>query len=100
MLIKLVALFASVALSLPAVAQESEGAGDYAAQVAQGNPLSIPPGIYANTAERLSEFFAATKGARTIYAQDLKARIDAGTPSSCSTRARPRTTRRATFRAR
>ena len=77
---KLFAVLAAVAFAFPALAQQDDGAGDYAAQIAQGNPLEIPPGIYAATAARLSEFFAATKGARTIFAQDLKARIDAGTP--------------------
>jgi len=76
---KLFALLAAVALASPALAQE-EGAGDAASQIAPGNPLQIPPGIYAATAERLNEFFAATNGARTIFAKDLKARIDAGVP--------------------
>ncbi len=79
MMTKLVAVLAAVALAAPAVAQE-EGAGEYASQIAPGNPLQIPPGIYAYSAGKLADFFAATKGARTIFAQDLKARIDAGTP--------------------
>ncbi len=76
---KLFALLAAIALASPALAQE-EGAGDAASQIAAGNPLQIPPGIYAATAERLEQFFAATNGARTIFAKDLKARIDAGVP--------------------
>jgi len=77
---KLIAVLAAVAFAAPVLAQEEDGAGDYASQVAPGNPLHVPPGIYAYSAEKLAEFFAATNGARTIFAQDLKARIDAGTP--------------------
>jgi rhodanese-related sulfurtransferase len=74
---RILAALAVLALAAPALAQE-EGAGEYASTVAQGHPLDVPPGIYANTAARLSDFFAATNGARTIFARDLKARIDAG----------------------
>lgn len=74
---KLVALLAALAVSAPAVAQE-DWAGDYASQVAPGEPLQISPGIYAYSAARLAEFFAATKGARTIFAEALLADIAAG----------------------
>jgi rhodanese-related sulfurtransferase len=77
-MMKIVTVLAALAIAAPAIADEA--AGEYASQVAQGNPLQIPPGIYAHTAARLADFFAATKGARTIFAQDLKARIEAGTP--------------------
>lgn len=81
MLKKLVAVFALVAFALPAPAlAEEQCAGEYASQIAHGNPMNIPPGIYAHTARRLADFFAATNGARTIYAQDLKTRIDQGVP--------------------
>lgn len=75
----LAALAFAVLVSGPALAQE-EGAGEYASQVAPGNPLQIPPGIYAYGAAKLADFFAATNGARTIFAKDLSARIDAGVP--------------------
>ena len=78
MMMKLATVLAALALATPAIADE--GAGEYASQVAQGNPLNVPPGIYANTAARLDAFFTETKGARTIFAQDLLARIEAGTP--------------------
>ncbi|WP_242344162.1 rhodanese-like domain-containing protein [Anaeromyxobacter terrae] len=75
---KLLAVLAVFAFAGPVLAQE-EGAGEYASSVSAGRPLDVPPGIYANTAARLAEFFAATNGARTVFATDLKARIDAGT---------------------
>jgi rhodanese-related sulfurtransferase len=75
----LAALAVMIFAAGPAFAQE-EGAGDYASEVAPGNPLNIPPGMYAYTANKLADFFAATNGARTIFAKDLKARIDAGVP--------------------
>jgi rhodanese-related sulfurtransferase len=74
---KLAVLLALAAFVAPALAQE-EGAGEYASAVASGRPLDVPPGIYANTAARLDDFFAATNGARTIFADALLARIDAG----------------------
>jgi rhodanese-related sulfurtransferase len=80
MTMKFFSVLAAITFALPAVAQEEDAAGEYASQIAPGNPLNIPPGIYAYSAGKLSDFFAATKGARTIYAKDLKARIDAGTP--------------------
>lgn len=73
---KLLVVLAALAVAAPVIAQE--GAGDHAASVAAGNPLDVPPGIYANTAERLDEFFAATNGARSVFATDLMSRIDAG----------------------
>lgn len=76
----LAALAFAILASGPALAQEEEGAGEYASQVAAGNPLEIPPGIYAYSAGKLAEFFAATNGARTIFAKDLNARIAAGVP--------------------
>lgn len=72
---KLFAALAVAAFAAPALAQD---AGDYASQIAAGNPLDVPPGIYANTAERLDAFFAATNGARTIFADVLRARIEQG----------------------
>lgn len=71
-----------VAISLLAgtAAAQEEGAGEYAAQVAPGNQMHVAPGIYADTAARLNEFFAGTGGARTVFATDLKARIEAGVP--------------------
>src|SRR5512145_2742039 len=81
MMKKLVAALALIAFAAPVpTLAEEEGLGEYASQVAQGSAMNIPPGIYAHTARTLSDFFAATNGARTIYAQDLKARIDAGVP--------------------
>jgi rhodanese-related sulfurtransferase len=80
MVMKLLAVAAALALAVPTVAQEHEGAGEYAAQIAHSQGMRIPPGIYAHTAARLAAFFAETKGARTIYAKDLLARIEAGTP--------------------
>ncbi|HSD20685.1 MAG TPA: rhodanese-like domain-containing protein [Anaeromyxobacter sp.] len=74
---KLFAVLAVLAVAAPVLAQE-EGAGEYASSVSAGRPLDIPPGIYANTAARLAEFFQATNGARTVFATDLRARIDAG----------------------
>jgi rhodanese-related sulfurtransferase len=78
MMKKLLAAAVVVALVAgPAVAQE-EGAGELASQIAPGNPLQVPPGIYAYSAAKLADFFAATNGARTIFAKDLKAKIESG----------------------
>jgi rhodanese-related sulfurtransferase len=79
-MMKIFVVLSVLALAAPTVAQEPEWTGDYASIAAHGDPLSIPPGIYAHTAARLNEFFAETNGARTIFAQDLRARIEAGTP--------------------
>jgi rhodanese-related sulfurtransferase len=77
---KLIAALAVVALASPVLAQEDGSNGEYASEIAKAGAINIPPGIYAHTAQRLDDFFAATNGARTIYAQDLKARIDSGVP--------------------
>lgn len=74
---KLLAVLAALAVAAPVLAQE-EGAGEYASSLSAGSPLDIPPGIYANTAARLAEFFQATNGARTVFATDLRAKIEAG----------------------
>jgi rhodanese-related sulfurtransferase len=79
-MLKLAAVLAAVVLAFPALAQEDDVAGDYASQIAPGTPLDIPPGIYAYSAQKLADFFAATKGARTIYADVLAADIRAGKP--------------------
>jgi rhodanese-related sulfurtransferase len=73
------AVIAALALATPAIAKDSEACGDYASQAAKFKGKHVPPGIYAHTAARLADFFAETKGARTIFAADLKAQIDAGT---------------------
>jgi rhodanese-related sulfurtransferase len=77
---KLAAVLVAVVLAVPALAQQEEGAGDWASAVAPGTPLEIPPGIYAYSAEKLAEFFARTNGARTIFAEVLAADIKAGKP--------------------
>jgi rhodanese-related sulfurtransferase len=77
---KMFAIVAAFALATPSIAMDLESAGEYASQAAQWKGKQIPPGIYAHTAARLAEFFAETKGARTIYAADLQARIANGTP--------------------
>lgn len=74
------AALALLAFAPPAFAQEEDGNGEYAAQIAHAPAMNIPPGIYAHTARRLDDFFAATNGARTIYATDLKTRIETGVP--------------------
>jgi rhodanese-related sulfurtransferase len=76
---KIFVAFAALALAASAFAKDND-AGDYASMAAQGKPGHVPPGIYAHTAARLADFFLATNGARTIFAADLKARIDNGTP--------------------
>jgi rhodanese-related sulfurtransferase len=75
---KILVLLALAAFAVPALAQEEEGAGEYASAIASGQRLDVPPGIYANTAARLDDFFAATNGARTIFADVLKTRIEQG----------------------
>jgi rhodanese-related sulfurtransferase len=77
-----VALAALAFLALPAAAQDADvdTTGEYARVVARGNPLDYPPGVYAYAARRAGDFFAETKGARTIYADALRARIDANEP--------------------
>ena len=77
---KLIVALAVLAAASPAFAQVDEGAGDYASNVDRGNPLDVAPGVYASTAKRLADFFGATRGARTIFADDLRARIAAGVP--------------------
>ncbi len=74
---KTILALAVLAFALPTLAQEDDIAGDYA-QVAAGSPLSVPPGVYASTAKRLADFFAATKGARTLFSDQVKAKIAAG----------------------
>jgi rhodanese-related sulfurtransferase len=74
------AVIAALALSTPVIAMDVESAGEYASQAAQWKGRHIPPGIYAHTAAKLAAFFAQTKGARTIYAKDLQARIESGYP--------------------
>lgn len=76
----LFSLLAVLAFAPPAFAQEEDSNGEYASQIAHAPAMNIPPGIYAHTARRLDAFFEATNGARTIYAVDLKARIEAGVP--------------------
>lgn len=74
---KLVAL-ACLALAAPAFAQD---AGDYAGDIAPGNPLQTPPGIYADTANRLAAFFVGAfdpAKARPIFAETLYARLQNG----------------------
>jgi rhodanese-related sulfurtransferase len=75
---KLAVATVCLALSFPALAQD---AGDYAADVAPGSPLQIPPGIYAATANRLADFYAGAfdpaKG-RTVFADVLLGRIQRG----------------------
>ena len=54
----IVALLLAFASLSPALAQE-EGAlevGDFASAIAPGKPLSTPPGIYAQIAQRADEF--------------------------------------------
>jgi rhodanese-related sulfurtransferase len=77
---KLFAVLGALVLAVPTLAQEDDVAGDYASQVAAGNPLDIPPGIYAYSAARLAGFFAETGGARTIFADVLAKDIAAGKP--------------------
>ncbi len=74
---KTILALALLSFALPALAQEDDVAGDYASSVA-GSPLDVPPGVYASTAKRLADFFAATKGARTLFSDQLKAKIAAG----------------------
>jgi rhodanese-related sulfurtransferase len=79
-MLKLAAVLVAALIAVPTLAQEEDVAGDYASQIAPGTPLDIPPGIYAYSAQKLDAFFAATKGARTIYADVLAADIRAGKP--------------------
>ena len=65
---KIILALAVLAFALPALAQEEDVAGDYASSIA-GGPLDVPPGVYASTAKRVADFFGATKGARTIFAE-------------------------------
>lgn len=74
---KTILALAVLAFAVPTLAQEDDVAGDYA-QVAAGSPLDVPPGVYASTAKRLADFFAATKGARTLFSNQVKAKIAAG----------------------
>jgi rhodanese-related sulfurtransferase len=76
---RILSVVLAFAFAVPTFAQE-EGAGEYASMVARGNPLGVPPGIYANVARRLDDFFAATAGARTVYADVLRADLAAGKP--------------------
>lgn len=77
-MIKIVSAFLALALAVPVLAQEDEGAGEYASVVAPGRPLDVPPGIYAYSARELAAFYAETAGARTILAADLKRQLDEG----------------------
>lgn len=70
----------AVLVAVPAAAQEGGEYGEYASTIAGAPSMNIPPGVYAHTAARLADFFGRTKGARTIYASDLRARIASGTP--------------------
>ncbi|HEX9050549.1 MAG TPA: rhodanese-like domain-containing protein [Anaeromyxobacter sp.] len=75
---KIVVALACLAFTLPAAAQD---VGDYGAQIAAGAPLEIPPGIYAATANRLAAFYVGIfdpAKARTVFADALLARIEAG----------------------
>ncbi len=74
---KTILALAVLSFALPALAQEDDVAGDYASGVA-GSPLDVPPGVYASTAKRLADFFGATKGARTLFSDQVKARMAAG----------------------
>jgi rhodanese-related sulfurtransferase len=77
--VKLVAVLAVLALA-PAAAFAQEGdVGEYASTIAGAPGMDIPPGVYAHTAARLADFFARTKGARTVYATDLQVRLANGT---------------------
>jgi rhodanese-related sulfurtransferase len=76
---KLFTVLAAILFAVPTLAQDADCPGDYASQVAPGNPLHIPPGLYAQNAARLNEFFATTKGARTIFANVLASQIENGT---------------------
>ena len=73
---RILAALVVLSLSVPAFAQE--GAGEYASAVAPGRPLGVPPGMYAHAARRLADFYAETAGARTIFADALRADLDAG----------------------
>jgi rhodanese-related sulfurtransferase len=75
---KLMTALAFAVLALPALAQNGHGA--YASHAARHGPDGIPSGIYAFNAENFAEFFATTKGARSIYAEAVSADIAAGTP--------------------
>jgi rhodanese-related sulfurtransferase len=76
---KPLAVLAAIVFAIPTLAQEADSAGDYASQIAPGNPLQTPPGLYAQNAVRLAEFFGTTKGARTIFADVLATQIESGT---------------------
>jgi rhodanese-related sulfurtransferase len=76
MMKKLLVLLALVAFAVPALADDD--IGEYASHVAKSHMKGVPPGIYAHTAARLADFFAETNGARTIFAADLKVRIEQG----------------------
>jgi rhodanese-related sulfurtransferase len=78
--IKLLALLAATFLAAPAFAEEGDCPGDYASHAAHGSALNIPPGLYAHTARRLADFYAATNGARSIYASQIAADIAAAKP--------------------
>lgn len=71
-------VLACLALAAPVLAQD---AGDYASDIAQGNPLQIAPGLYAANAQRLATFFTGAfepARARTIFAETLWQRIQRG----------------------
>jgi rhodanese-related sulfurtransferase len=76
---KLVLALAVLASAVPALAQD-EGVGEVASQLARGNPLQAPPGVYAVTAQRLAQFFGRTAGARTVFADVVATDMAAGKP--------------------
>ncbi len=66
---------ACLALAAPAFAQE---AGDYAPEIAPHRALNVPPGIYADTAQRLADSFATPL--RIVWADKLAADVQNGKP--------------------
>jgi len=63
---------------MPAIAEdENEGLGDYVhAATGSGPKMNIAPGIFAHIASRADVFL--TNGAKTIFAADVKKKMDAG----------------------
>jgi rhodanese-related sulfurtransferase len=76
---KLLAVLAALLFAVPTLAEDGDCPGDYASQIAHGNPLNIPPGIYAHTARRIADFYA-TAGTRTVFASALATDIANGKP--------------------
>lgn len=78
---RLVAFALLILAASPALAQE-EGPlelGDFASAIAPGKPLSTPPGIYAQIAQRADAFLSGTNPLphRALYADEVKAMLDA-----------------------